>query len=870
MDALSLLIGGAAGAAGASLLRSMRDGNSGGELGLADRIGWRTLVDERGEEGRGRQALIELKDGALMAGWRYRGPDLDSDTAEGLELLTQRVNFALLPFVDSWMFHADAVHRPAPEYAPAGAFPDPVTRAIDEERRAAYLEAGGNFETEHYLIATYLPPHDAYSRLGDLLVTRPKREEVDAEYALILDRFWGYLNELESRFPSAIRLERLDADALLTHLHSCLTGKHHPVSVPDDASDLTRVLVDEDLWGGFEPVVGSMSFRVVGITDFPLRSRPGLLADLNRLAIPYRFSSRLIPLGAEAAQRKIRWQTKGFARKTRPAVQQFRTPGKNPAPPSQNDEFFADQHSIRMALDSSDAAALAESGAIRFCYYTPAVVVWGANDGDARLLAREIVQVLNDKGLTAKIEDINALDAFAGTLPGHGHYNVRKPLVHTKNIANLLPLTSKWPGLRENPCPFYPPGSPPLLWARTDGCVPVRVSWHVSPKDVGHHLIVAPTGMGKSFLLNLMIAQFRRYPRAQIFHIDNGYSGFALCKAAGGTHYDLCSTRADAICFQPLADVGNQEGRARAARWLDIVWDVQGIVLTPEMREAVRNALRLLGRMPRAERTLTQLFFQLQNDVMRSAIGYYTAEFGNYGRLLDSPNDDLRDGSYQVFEVKHLLGFRDDKITAPVLAYLFSGITGRLDGRPTYIAIDEGRMAMTEGRFAEQVAEWSVTVRKDNAAIGLATQDPSDLANSPYRAQLMESYPVHFFLPNPRMTDEGRKQYRRMGLNEREVDIVRTSQPQRHVYYKTPLGSRLFELTPGPVTHAFLSAPEGKSNADVRAATEEMIAEYGEEWPAAWLRQGGLRQWAEYVEAEQNTRQEVDDETLDLFAELVP
>ena len=87
--------------------------------------------------------------------------------------------------------------RPAEGYAPPGAFPDPVTRAIDEERRTAYLRAGGNFETDHYLVATYLPPHDAYSRLGELLVTRPKRRDLDAEYSLILDRFCGYLRELE-------------------------------------------------------------------------------------------------------------------------------------------------------------------------------------------------------------------------------------------------------------------------------------------------------------------------------------------------------------------------------------------------------------------------------------------------------------------------------------------------------------------------------------------------------------------------------------------------------------------------------------------------------------------------------------------------
>ena len=864
MDLFSLLPGIALGAAGASLLRRGNEERGADRIGLADKLGWHALVDERGEEASGRQAVFDLKDGALFAGWRYHGPDLDADTEEGLKLLIQRVNFALLPYVNSWMFHVDALHREAAAYAPEGAFPDAVTRGIDAERRAAYLETGKNFETDHYLVATYLPPSDPYSRLGEFLVTRPKRADADVEYALLLDRFWGYLRELEARFPAAIRMERLDADALLTHLHTCLTGKHHLVRVPEDASDLTRVLVEDNLWGGFEPVMGRKPFRVVGITDFPLRSRPGLLSNLNKLGIPYRFSSRFIPLGAPEAQSKIRWQTKGFARKTRPAVQQVREASGAAGSRDARLDFFADQHAIQMAQDSSDAAALAESGTVRFCYYTPAVVVWGESDGEAELLAGEIIRVLNDKGFTARIEDVNALDAFAGTLPGHGYHNVRKPLVHTRNIANLLPLTSKWPGLRENPCPFYPASSPPLLWGKTDGHVPVRIGWHVSPRDVGHHLVIAPTGMGKSFLLNLMIAQFRRYPRAQVFHIDNGYSGYALCRAAGGTHYDLCSGRPDAICFQPLAEVNIPAGRARAARWLDIVWDAQGLRLTPEMREGVRDALLLLAQMPRPERTMTQLFFQLQNDALRSAVGYYTADFGHYGQLLDASRDDLRAGDYQVFELRHLLAFRDDKITAPVLAYLFGGITRRLDGRPTYIAVDEGRMAMTEGRFAEQVAEWSVTVRKDNAALGLATQDPSDLANSPYRAQLMESYPVHFFLPNPRMTEEGRKQYRSMGLNEREVEMVRTAQPQRHIYYKTPLGSRLFELAPGPVAHAFLSAPEARSTADLRAEVDAAIAEHGAAWPAEWLRKRGLGRWAETMDVD--TQQGVDDETLDLFA----
>ena len=840
IDLLSWLPGIALGAAGATLVRLHRRT----EVGLADKLNWRALVDERGQGGSGRMAFIEMKDGALLAGWRYRGPDLDADTAEGLEALTRQVNFALLPFVDHWMFHADAVHREAAAYAPEGAFPDPLTRVIDAERRAAYLEAGKSFETDHYLLATYTPPRDVYSRLGEFLITRPRREEVDAAYALVLDRFWSQLQDLENRFPTAIRLERLDADALLTHLHTCLTGKHHPVRVPEDASELTRVLVEDDLWGGFAPALGRKPFRVVGVTDFPLRSRPGLLAALDGLGVPYRFSSRFIPLGAAEAERRIRWQTKGYARKTKPALQQFREAHGGGPPREPRHDFFANQHAIHQAQDSSDAAALAASGAVRFCDYTPAIVVREDTDAEAGMVAAEIVRVLNDKGLTAKVEDVNTLDAFAGTMPGHGYYNVRKPFVHTKNIANLLPLTSKWPGLRENPCPYYPPGSPPLLWGKTDGCVPVRISWHVSPRDVGHHLVIAPTGMGKSFFLNLMVAQFRRYEGAQVFHIDHGYSGYALARAAGAAHYDLCSGRPDAIAFQPLAEVDDAAGRARAARWLDVVWDVQGVRLTPEMRDAVNAALLLLARMERSERTLTQFFFQLQNDALRSAVGYYTAEFGNYGRLVDASTDALREGDYHVFEVKHLLAFRDDKISAPVLAHLFGGIGARLTGRPTYIAVDEGRTAMKEGRLAEQIAEWSITVRKENAAMGLATQDPANLAESPYRAELMESYPVHFFLPNPRMTADGQKQYRNLGLNEREVEIVRTAQPQRQIYYKTPLGSRLFDLGVGPVAQAFLSAPQGSSMADMRAEVDRAVAEHGAAWPGEWLRARGLPEWA--------------------------
>ena len=50
------------------------------------------------------------------------------------------------------------------------------------------------------------------------------------------------------------------------------------------------------------------------------------------------------------------------------------------------------------------------------------------------------------------------MDAWLGSLPGHGVENVRRPLINTMNLADLLPVSSIWTGEQKAPCPFYPQG----------------------------------------------------------------------------------------------------------------------------------------------------------------------------------------------------------------------------------------------------------------------------------------------------------------------------------------------------------------------------------------------------------------------------
>src|SRR3546814_2298948 len=78
---------------------------------------------------------------------------------------------------------------------------------------------------------------------------------------------------------------------------------------------------------------------------------------------------------------------------------------------------------------------------------------------------------------------------------------------------------------------------PPLLTAETSGSTPFRLSTHVG--DVGHMLIVGPTGAGKSVLLALLALQFRRYAGAQVYIFDKGFSARAAVLAMGGAHHAL-------------------------------------------------------------------------------------------------------------------------------------------------------------------------------------------------------------------------------------------------------------------------------------------------------------------------------------------
>jgi type IV secretion system protein VirB4 len=553
------------------------------------------------------------------------------------------------------------------------------------------------------------------------------------------------------------------------------------------------------------------------------------LDELNRLAFPYRWSTRAIALDKTDATRILTRIRRQWFAKRKSIVAILKEVMTNEA------SALLDTDAHNKAMDADVALQELGSDLIGQAYVTATVTVW---DEDARIAdekLRLVEKVIQGRDFTCIVESVNAIEAWLGSLPGHVYANVRQPPVSTLNLAHMIPLSAVWAGAQRN----EHLGGPPLLFAKTEGATPFRLSLHVG--DVGHTLVIGPTGAGKSVLLALIALQFRRYWRSQVFAFDFGGSIRAAALAMGGNWHDLGGALSDdalePVALQPLAAIFDPAEQAWAAEWVAGILAREGITVTPEVKEHLWSALTSLASAPIGERTLTGLSVLLQSGALKRALQPYCLG-GPWGRLLDAEAERLGDADVQAFETEGLIGTG----AAPaVLAYLFHRVESRLDGRPTLLIVDEGWLALDDPTFGAQLREWLKTLRKKNASVVFATQSLADIETSAIAPAIVESCPTRLFLPNERAIEpQITTIYRRFGLNDRQIEILARATQKRDYYCQSRRGNRLFELGLGPVALAFSAA---SSKVD-QAAIANVLAEHGrDEFAVQWLRHKGL-DWA--------------------------
>lgn len=803
--------------------------------GYPDLMNWAWLIDD---------GIIETNDGLFMAGWYYRGEDMGSATHAEMASLSSRLNMVMRDMFDGrWSLHVDSIRRYTKEYPSRGAFPDRTTCVIDAERRALYEAEGVHLQSMYAISVAWDIPRQGAAKAEEWFYKADGEHEAAGTHKdRMLSKFKDMINDFQSQLSGLVQVSRMQSystglDAFgveqfncefLEFLNFTATGHSRPVALGSDGSGLEAMLGE----CSFEPMsgkgfrLGKLYGKAMTITGFPSQSSPSILNALDTLGFEYRWNTRYWFLDQQQAEGLMGKQRRAWVQKKFGMVDQLRG----------NAHAHADFDAVDMVDDVDAAISELKSNLVNYGIYTSAIIVLDADPLVLEEKFNEVRAAVQSRSFGVIDESLNAGEAFLGTLPGNRYANVRGGPMSTLNLADLLPMTSVWAGFETHPSPYYGKDAPPLAHASTVGSTPFRLCLHVD--DVGHTLMLGPTGAGKTTALNFLQAQHFRYPKARVFGFDYKFGSYVLCKAAGGAYYDI-GVDGHGLSFCPLKRIDSTQDKAWAADWVEMLLELQGVKPSPQMRKEVFNALLSLSGS--SHRSMTEYVALVQSDQIREALQFYTMA-GPMGRLLDSEDDSLEDNRWMCFEMEKLFSM-GAKSSAPVLMYLFRELESRLDGSPTFVPCDEVWRGIENPIFEPKLKEYLKTFRSKNAHLCLASQEPADVLKSRIRDAILASCPTRLLLANPDAIGVQRELYAdSLQCNDQEIELIATMTRKRHYYYRSPAGRRVFSLGLGPVALAFA----GASGKEEVTRAQGFIERYGSTWPAEWLRDQGQGDWADY------------------------
>ena len=426
----------------------------------------------------------------------------------------------------------------------------------------------------------------------------------------------------------------------------------------------------------------------------------------------------------------------------------------------------AQDKAVSQIAEISRALDMAMSGDIGFGEHHFSLL---CTDPDLKNLENTLsmaVVELSNCGLQPVREKINLEPSFWGQLPGNLDYVVRKSTINTLNLASFASMHNYPLGKKDG----NHWGEYVTIFNTTSG-TPFYFSFHV--RDVGHTLIIGPTGAGKTVLMNFLCAQAQKFnPRMYFFDKDRGAEIFI--RALNGVYTVIDP---GAKCgFNPLALPDTSENRTFLLDWLKVLVTTQGESLTAEDIKLLSLAIDGNYRLKHQDRKLSNIvpFLGMNGPgTLASRIAMWHGN-GSHSRVFDNDVDtiDLTKNNIFGFEMAELL--KDSLCLSPVLLYVFHRINIALDGYPTMIVLDEAWALIDNPVFAPKIKDWLKVLRKLNTFVIFATQSVEDAAKSQISDTLIQQTATQIFLPNLKATESYISAFM---LSKREYNLIKTTDP---------------------------------------------------------------------------------------------
>lgn len=736
--------------------------------------------------------IVFHKKGLYQRSFEFRGPDLEAAPTDTIVRITELMNKIIIEMGEFYAWQFEVQRYKTSDY-PGGRFNSEIAYLVDREREATFTEYGEHFETRFYMTISWLPPSSIEAKAKSIFSKKEDNSSIEEEYENI-NNFIKHTDEIAMYMATEFMIEALNDDETLTFLHTSISLDWYYLYSPKDFFLIDEHITDSEIDVGNCLKIGEKYAPILAVNEFPSDTIPLMLDNLNRADIEYRWVTRFAVAGEEEGSKLIKKYQKSHAGKKKSTTDLFMRQFTDTESGREDHGASALEHEVNV-IQTEYALGMYGLG-----QYISNLMVWDENYNKALKKRDYVKQIIRTCGFVSKEETLNALSAFQSMMPGGVYSNIRRHTVTTKNLSHIVPLSAVWAGQKNSRYLSETVGlDVPLIVTNTSYGTPFYFSPWIG--DVGHFTILGPTGAGKSTLIGLTAMSFLKYEGGRVVLLDVGDSARKMTMAVNGKYYKP----GIGLGFQPLRELEGVEDITWASEFLEILYSMQNIELNATMRKEIHDTLKLLKSDDKDRRTLTTFQQQIKytdpkdgSEPLKDGLQPYIIG-SQYGEILDHCGEDCNiDGEWTMLEMQPLMAM-GQKIVVPVLFYIFRILDRKFqDKKPTLFIMDEAWRMISDPLFIKKVKEWLKTLRKNNVAVGLATQELNDINNSEIASTVIEACLTKIYLANP-MAKEAAEVYRRFGLNSAEINKIAQAQMKKDYFYKSPLGVRLFQLDLGPI-----------------------------------------------------------------------
>lgn len=767
-----------------------------------------------------------LKNGAVMTTYQVEYPDLESSSVSSIASMASLFNRSIMTLAqdEGWAVFFDVRRYKTKDY-PAGKFSNLAGWLIDQRRAENFHKYGEHFTTDYYITFTWQLPNDIENKTSSLFFKDNKTGknvksagssgikktrsmfENPQNLPVIQKEIENFLDEVDKvmgTLATKIWCHRLDDSELFSYIKSNVSLTKQELVFPEDTFFfLDNFICDMDVHTSMPLKIGDYYVPVIAVMDFPSKTYPGIFDRLNRTMTEFRWTTRFIPMSKDMSAKEADKYQKRMYSQRKSLMTMFTEFAANVDIDREN------QGAIEMEAEANQIQADIAMGNFVLGYYTSNLMCWDKKLDSAKEKSRKLQQIVRSCGFTTKEETFNNVEAWCGMMAGNVYSNIRRPLISTRNMSSIIPLSSAWQGIFYNDFTLETCGSSvPLLTCSTSYGTPFFLNLNV--RDVGHTFIFGPTGAGKSTLLSLLMAQATKYENANIICIDKQLSSRAFMVAAGGIYVEPGK---DSVAFQPLSELRNpdecSDGEFRESllwcqQFIECLILQQNIEITPQMSRSINEALVILSDKPADMRDLTSFqgtvtYMNPENgdNTIRTALDPY-CRGGAFGSIFDAESTNLNLSKLMTIEMGSLMRL-SEKAVAPALMYIFRYLE-RLWTVPhgakqplTFLFLDEAWLYLQHPVFAGYIQEWLRTLRKKKVFCIFATQEVSAASKSSLRDTIVQQCLTKIYLADESAISLS-DSYSDFGLTDSEIVTLSEAVMKRDYYFKNPNGSRMFTL----------------------------------------------------------------------------